>query len=342
MTQVWDRGYAHEDGDGGSSLFAKNEKEFGRTYRGRYHMPLLPGEAGTKTGGDWVPYGQMRTTNLVSAFSETRALSVWEQEQMLIGLAASPSLYEELTLLYGRALGEGVDFSRLRDFPAVRTALTGIANDSESIDASLAGRAKAAAGANEARQKGTNRHDAWEHRLKTGQLIGTPDIQRQVLALEALLAEKGYERIPGLSERTVRNTMVNCTGRYDDILLDTKSGDLVMSDLKNKSRPFWTWLEVDMQLAIYANSDWMLTEDRQGYEPGPGARVQLLPGEPYAKPCVNPEYGLVLVAPSGGGEPYLRRADLQRGWANALLARRIVDERAYGKSAGRHLLAEEV
>lgn len=330
MTQTY-------EGDGGSSLFSKNEKEFGKTYRGRYHMPLLPGEEGTKAGGDWVPRGQMRVTNLVSAFSETRALSVWEQEQMLIGLAASPSLYEELTLLYGRARGEGVDFSRLRDFPAVRTALTGIANDSDSIDASLAGRAKAAAGANEARQKGTNRHNAWEHRLKTGELIGTLEIQRQVLALESLLQEKGYERISGLSERTVRNVTLDCTGRFDEILLNTKTGDLVMSDLKNKSRPFWSWLEVDMQLAIYANAEWMLTEDRQEYEPGPGARVNI-----GGTLSVNPDYGLVLVAPSGGGDPYLRRADIGRGWQNAQMARRIVNERAYGKSAGRHLLAEDV
>lgn len=314
--------------DGMSSLFAP-EKEFGRVYRGRYHMPLLPGEEGVKSGGDWVPKGLMRVTNLVSAFSEQRALSVWEQEQMLVGLATSQSLYEELVMLIGRARQDGVDFSRLRDFREVRTALSGIANDGASIDASLAGRAKAAAGANEARERGTNRHDAWEHRLKTGQLIGTPDIQRQVLALEALLEKAGYQRMPGLNERTVRNTVVGTAGRYDDILLNTRTGDLIMSDLKNKSRPFWSWLEVDMQLAIYANSEHMLTEDRQGYEAGPLGGVNLT-------------YGLVLVAPSGGGEPYLRRADLVRGWSNAALARRITDERAYGKSAGRHLLAEDV
>jgi hypothetical protein len=41
------------------SLFAP-EKEFGQVYRGKYHMPLLPGEQGTKSGGNWVPYGIAR------------------------------------------------------------------------------------------------------------------------------------------------------------------------------------------------------------------------------------------------------------------------------------------
>jgi hypothetical protein len=107
------------------SALGAPSKTFGHPYNGRYHMPLLPGESGTKSGGNWVPYGLTRMTNLVGAFEETRALSVWEQAMGLIGLALSPELYEELTLLVHQAASEGVNFEMLRDYPALKEALAG-------------------------------------------------------------------------------------------------------------------------------------------------------------------------------------------------------------------------
>lgn len=306
------------------SLFAQ-EKVFGHAYRGRYHMPLLPGEKGTKAGGNYVPRGMMRATNLVGAFSESRALGVWEQEQMLVGLAKSPSLYEKLTILVHRAQQDGVDFLALRNHPTVRKALTGNPNDSASIDASIAGQAKQAAGANEARERGNTRHDAWEHRAKTGELIGTDDIRTQVVAIEAALDAAGLERVPDLSERVVRNSIVNCAGRFDDVVRLRRTGELFMADLKTKQRPFWTWLEVDMQLAIYAHSEWMLREDRRGYIEGPWHYVSLY-------------VGAVLHMPSNGAPPSIRPANLTRGWDNARLARKITDERAFGKSVERETM----
>ena len=102
-----------------SQLFAqpsdtkKPPKVFGQVDQGtgRYHMPLLPGEAGTKAGGDWVPRGITRMTNLVGAAEDTRALNVWEQGMGLIGLALAPELYEELCVLVDQAKADGVDFT---------------------------------------------------------------------------------------------------------------------------------------------------------------------------------------------------------------------------------------
>jgi len=42
---------------------------------------------------------------------------------------------------------------------------------------------------------------------------------------------------------------------------------------------------------------------------------------------VDKEYAWVFIAPSHGGTPSLRKADLRIGWENAQLARRIVDAR---------------
>ena len=61
-------------------------KRFGNVYNGKYHMPLLPGEAGTKSGGDWVPYGVMSATNLAGAIVDSRELSVWEIQRSQLGL----------------------------------------------------------------------------------------------------------------------------------------------------------------------------------------------------------------------------------------------------------------
>lgn len=311
------------------------EVAFGRIAANhRYKMPLLPGEQGTKgaakSGGpSWVPGGMRRTTNLAGAFAETRALSRWEQEQAFIGLVRDPSLYEQLTMHVRRGDLDGVDMQALRDHLEFRKVLSGTPGDE---DTCLIGQAKRAAGANIAREKGTLRHTVWEYRAETGELIGTDGINTQIVALETLLAANHLERVPGLSERTIRNTEVECAGRFDDILCDTRTGEMFIADLKTKAREFFTWLEIDIQLAVYARAAWMLSQgpsfgDRTFYVAGPLGMV-------------NQERGVVLHMPSDGAPPRLRRADLVRGWSNALLAKRIVDERAWAKSSERLALTD--
>jgi hypothetical protein len=296
-------------------------KEFGKPYNGRYHMPLLPGEVGTKDGGNWVPKGLQRMTNLVGAIEDTRALNVWEQAMALIGLALAPELYEELTILVQQAMIDGVDFTLLREHPTLRAALAGLPHDAGK---SIVGRAKDAARAGAAAQRGTNRHTVWEHRGATGTMIGTPEIQGQMVDLERLLAENGLERVPGLSERIVRNVELRAVGKFDDILREIRTGRLLVADLKTKSgHEFFSWLTVDAQLAGYANAEWML-QDGVHYIPGPKYHVDLTEG-------------VILHVPSDGGPAHLDRADLVRGWEAAKLARQIVDHRSDGKSAGRHL-----
>jgi hypothetical protein len=304
------------------SALGAPSKTFGHPYNGRYHMPLLPGESGTKSGGNWVPYGLTRMTNLVGAFEETRALSVWEQAMGLIGLALSPELYEELTLLVHQAASEGVNFEMLRDYPALKEALAGTAHDQAKQERSLIGRAKTIAKAGAAAQRGTNRHTAWEHRGKTGELIGTQAIRSATVNTEALLAEAGLVRVPGLSERVVRNLELGAVGKFDDTLMELATGRLLMADLKTKATPFYSMSTVDAQLAGYARAEWMLTEDGQGYEPGPVHHV-------------DQEEGVILHVPSDGSRPHLDPADLVGGWENALLAKRVIERRAAGRNVAR-------
>jgi hypothetical protein len=304
----------------------KEEKRFGNVYRGRYFMPLLPGEEGVKSGGDWVPGGLMRMTNLVGAFEDTRALSIWEQAMGLIGLALSPELHEELVLIVHQARSAGVDFEYLRDHPALRDLLAGKPHDQSSQESSIIGRAKVVAKAHAAAVKGTNRHTAWEHRGATGELIGTAAVQESTLSIERLLAENRLERVTGLSERIVRNLRLGAVGKFDDILMNIDTGKLLIADLKTKQRPFYSFATVDAQLAGYAKSEWMLTEDGRGYEPGPLHHV-------------DQKEGVILHVPSDGSRPHLDPADLEGGWQNALLAAQVVQRRSAGRRVARMSLA---
>ena len=299
------------------------QKLYGHVYNGRYHMPRLPGDVPAKGCVPWEPGGLTRTTNLVGAFADTRALNIWEQEQVLLGLTRDPLLYELLCKIVQDADRAGVNWLSLRDHPDVRQALTGSVQDSKSC---LVEMAKQAAGANEARDAGTAQHEVWEERAASGRLTGTASQQRQAVMLENLLRENHLRRVPGLSERVIRNTEVDCAGRFDDVLQDERTGECFMGDLKTKRRRFFTWQETDAQLAIYVRARYMLRRDGAGYEPGPLGRV-------------NMERGIILHAPSDGGQPFLRTADLVSGWDTALMARRIVDKRAYSKSAERHALS---
>jgi hypothetical protein len=303
-------------------------KEFGR--RGdnqRYHMPLLPddpiGPPKSIKGADWVKGGLQSMTNLVGAFEDTRALSIWEQSLAFIGLALSPEMYEELVLIVHKAQREGTDFSRLRNYPELKELLAGHSFDAAKQKQSLIGRAKTAARAHAPAQRGTNQHEAWEARGATGALIGTAGMQNMVLETERLLAEAGLERVPGMSERCVRNVEINAAGRFDDILREVRTGRLLMADLKTKATEFYSFMTVDAQLAGYAYAEYMLSADGSTYEFGP---IEL---------GVDLTEGVVLHVPADGAPAMLRRADLAQGWQTAKLARQIVEHRGQGKNAER-------
>lgn len=306
------------DGDGG--------KQFGERYNGRYHMPLLPGEAGTKAGGDYVPCGLMSATNLAGALVDSRSLSVWERERGQIGLALRPELFEKLVFLVNSARQyPDLDFSSLKDTFEGRGLVAALAE--------LHDHAKTAAGGNRAAAMGTNRHDVWEARAATGQLLGTPQINREVEALEKLLDEHGLERVPGLQERVVRNEALGAAGRLDDVLMSRKTGRLYLADLKTKRTPFYSWLEAWIQQAVYATAEWMLAADHARddgsftYVPGPLHHV-------------DQQSAILLRMPSDGAAPYLQRVDLAVGRRWAELARAVVDARSEARSKDTFALAE--
>lgn len=312
---------------------------------GRYKMPLLPGEQGPKAGGDWVPRGIQSATNLAGAIVESRMLGIWERERGQVGMAFRPDLNERLRFVVNKARARGVDIANLRESAegvALRAELELIHRE-----------AKQTADGNLAARLGTNRHDVWEARAATSQLFGTPEVNAQIEKLEALLAEKGLERVPGLQERTVRNVALRAAGRFDDILRTTRdihmdrdgnqgvcsescipAGTLLMADLKTKRRQFYSWLEVRIQMAVYATAEHMLDIEHAD---------QFVPYRCYVsgpKHHVSQDWGVVLWMPSDGAEPKLKRCNLRKGFDHALLARAVCDARSEAKNVASHGEAE--
>lgn len=299
---------------------------------GRYKMPLLPGEAGPKSGGDWVPRGVQSATNLAGSIVDTRQLAIWERERSQMGLAKRHDLRERLSLAVNmaemQAMKAGTDL-----FGAgvkIREVAPGLAEELDAIHK----KAKQAAGGNAGAQAGTNRHDVWEAKAATGRLFGTPEINDQVEALEQLLADNHLRRVPGLSERTVRNVALKAAGRFDDVLQDTRTGELFMADLKTKRRQFYSWLEVRIQLAVYASAEWMLTN----FSPAEIGAQDALRGQYVPGPLhyVSQDWAIILHMPADGAPPNLYPANLTKGLAAARVARQVCDMRSEAKSVAAH------
>jgi hypothetical protein len=290
-------------------LFAPEERAWGLNEKtGRYDLPdpedpaaWEPGAVGARK----VPRGWMRTTNLISAYSDIRALMIWEERKILEGLADRPDLYADLCVLEREETGD------LKRADGIR----------------IAEEALKAAKANSGAVLGTAYHTALERRVRTGQLTGTPDIQDGVLALERVMRDRLLLPEPLLAERMVVNIRLRCAGRFDLPLWDLSEPyaqpRLLMADLKTKAKQFWSVLEQRAQLAVYAYADAMWDDDKQCYVPMP----------PFDR-----EKGVLLHVPSkldaaGMREIKLLSMDLRAGWATAQRAFEVVQDRANAKSA---------
>lgn len=280
---------------------AVREKVFGQVENGRYWLPdpadplaWEPGAIGAKP----FPRGFMRTSNLVGAYSELRALMIWSQHRVLEGMIERPDLYADLSVLPRDEEGK----IPYRDGQRITEA------------------ALSAAKADRWSVIGTAYHKALEIRLTTGALVGTREIRDGILALEAHMRACLLRPAPALTERVVVNTKVMCAGRFDVPVYDLagETPVLKMADLKTKRKQFWSVLEVRAQLAVYANADAM-------WDDALGCYVQ--------PPAFDPTEGIILHLPQGGGPLELLRMDLVAGWRTALRAREVVDDRASAKSA---------
>lgn len=277
---------------------AREEKRWGNVYNGRYHLPMLGREGDTLEAP---PRGWMRVTNLVGAYADQRALQIWEVRHAMTGLRDRPDLYARLSVMPNA----GESDVKYPDVVSKSDAL-GVWEE-----------AKDQAKANQGAVWGTAHHVAWEHWQRTGELIGTPEMQEITVTLIELLKTHLLWPVPEYCERLIVNDELKVAGRFDTGL----GPDLLLADLKTKKDRFYSLLEVRAQLAIYARATAMWDADRLCY---------------VDPPPFDPDWGITLHAPNPNGlgveGVQLLNMDLEAGYRTALRAREVVDDRAAAKS----------
>lgn len=213
----------------------------GRNYRptysgGRYVLP-------NPDTGDTAKY--TRTTTLAHILDDTAGLDKWKQRNVVLGLMQSPELMRDIDLN-----AEPRDVTR-----AVQRAAD-LASD--------------AAGASYGSELGTAIH-AWTEAVERD---GIPyeDVPTQfkpyIKAYLVGIADKGIETVPGMVERIVLNRQAEVVGTLDRIYR-LADGTHVIGDIKTSKDMRYGYLGFAMQLAIYADADYMLSLDGTHWEPMP-------------------------------------------------------------------------
>jgi len=295
-------------------LFDEPDRGYG-VRAGRYRFPAPPGVEEPSNG--W-----MRATNLVSAFSDQKALQDWLERMTLLGLLAHDgTVFDELAALPDEKLTP----ETLKEFGQ---------------------KARLAAGAEAGARRGTARHGVLEHYLDTGEIGGH---RRMKLQMEQLLEEMERHEldfIPGWSERVVWHPIAGgVMGRLDVRVMCQRTGQVGILDLKTQRR-FWTYQEVAGQQCLYDSAEWVWDgpEDERGrwvrYQVNPAMAQQFpssfddqntLMGRPGGM-CEGKRVAILAHMPSNGGPVQLHEVDLAYGAQVLSLAAQIVNLRSRGKS----------
>lgn len=265
--------------------------------RGRYWLPRMDG---TKK-----PWGWMRVSNLVSAYSDQFGLRMWEIEHAFRGVAKDSALYADLT-------DEIARWDRMDKQGRKRAVETFLE------------RCKTVTGGDAGSKHGNQRHHAVEAMHVDATLPDQhPDAgtRRSLSLYAAALVRNGLRAVPGMQERIVLVESLEVCGRLDNVLEDVAAGGLHIGDLKTQKR-FWTWLEVAAQFACYAHADAMWDFERNQW---------------VDMPPVSQDIGMILWMPreTEDGQPWVDvyEVDLVAGWETARRAYEVVKDRSAAKSA---------
>lgn len=193
-----------------------------------YRFPPPPGVEVPKGWRGWT-----RATNLVSAFSDQRALQLWLERQTLLGLLEN----------------EGTVFDELAAIPEDDL--------SDSVLNFMAEKARGAVGAETAARRGTARHSMLETYLTTGRQVGHRRMRLQMESLLEAMEANELDFLPDWSERRVWHPVAGGTmGTMDARVMCRRTGRVGILDLKTQAR-FWTYQEICGQQALYNWAPWV-------------------------------------------------------------------------------------
>lgn len=261
--------------------------------RGRY---WLPRRDGTKK-----PWGWMRVTNLVAAYSDQYALRVWEHEQVMRAATMDAGIIAALAAeMDGWAeLGWDLRKNRIEHFLELCKGVTG--GDAGS-------------------KFGNAKHQMVED-FHAGLPVHHPDAgsRRHLELYVKALKDHKLRVLEGMQERVVLVESLEVAGKIDNVV-EEADGTLRIADLKSQKR-FWTTLETEAQLASYAHADAM-------WDRAAGVWADM--------PPVARDLGVVLWMPriTEDGQPRVDvlDANLAAGWATAMRASEVVKDRKRAKS----------
>lgn len=259
---------------------------------GRYVLPHP--ETGEEQG--WT-----RATTWAKTISDTFKLHQWQERMVAKGLAVRPDLY----------------------------ALVGTTDDKNELNR-ICEDAKNAAGSKIGANLGTAVHNYTEQIDRGAEFrsIGIPStVANDVVAYGEMMTTYGLLPVRDMIERVILNTKLGVAGRLDRILTNTKPvgiwdepGELFIGDVKTAANIGYSWLEVAIQLAIYANADYFWNIETQTYEPVPPLDLR---------------EAIVMHVPVQQGEATPYRVDIEMGWKYAELAGLIRQARSNKKLAVR-------
>lgn len=260
---------------------------------GRYKLPH------PVTG---VEQGWTRATTLARVLADEYNLERWKLRQVAIGLATAP----DLIALAASAPRD--DKATLND--VVKKAMN---------------RAESDRGAN----LGTALH-AFTHRRARGETIESmrvpPALIGDLEAYERCMREHALTELPDLVERIVVNTKVGAAGTFDRIVAQrpgkVNAAPMSVLDLKTAKSLEYSFLEIAIQLAIYAHADYL-------WHPATGTYTQM-----PADGTVDLFRALVLHLPVGAAQGTLWAVNIHEGWEYAQLAERARQARNGSKGLG--------
>lgn len=215
-----------------SSFFTTHQtRDVPRDQWGRYKLPGPDGEEKSWT----------RATTFAATLAEQYALRIWEQRQVVWGLARRPDLITMASTISGpedkKALGEIVD------------------------EAHVAGGTKAKA------NRGTAIHRACQAAERGAYDEVPEELRPHVSKYFAAMREGGLTILPEYVERTGIVNQYDTAGTFDN-LVRCPDGKIRVSD-KKTGRMDYSDTEFAVQLAVYAHFDALFNYDTGRYEPMP-------------------------------------------------------------------------
>lgn len=268
---------------------------------GRYYLPPL----GDPTGK---PTPRTRVTNFVKAVSDMYTLDRWHQREVAIGLAFREDLYDLLRTL------------DVNDKDAVQKITD------QALEAAKSGRIGLHYGKGGS-DTGSALH-AHTDQLDRGMPVTARSHWAPKLAnYEKAMADACLHVVPGMIELRVVVERFNLAGTFDRVLgyaePSTGRNPLFIGDLKTQ-RVFYTWWEIAMQLALYANADAIWDPDQCRF---------------LDMPPVSREMALVFHMPMvhDGDDPHRVQpyeVDIAVGWEACQLVANVRELRSKGKSWG--------